>query len=95
MYMLGQYVIDKYSGMSYPEFVKKRIFDPLGMTSTTFSTREAYESGRFSQFWADSNGRRIPPWIRDEHISLLAGAGGIISDVGDMVRDLAYEGCRC
>jgi CubicO group peptidase (beta-lactamase class C family) len=84
MYMLSSYIISHYTG-SYTSFVKDRIFTPLNMTSTTFSVSEAVLSGQMTDAWANS-GRRIPQWLNDEQMDLVAGPGGIISSGEDMVR---------
>jgi hypothetical protein len=55
------------------------------MTSTTFSVSEAVLSGQMTDAWANS-GRRIPQWLNDEQMDLVAGPGGIISSGEDMVR---------
>ena len=77
-----------YSGIPYRQFVQERIFDPLGMMSTTYSTEKARASGNFSQQWSfESGGRLIPYWIHNENMEdFIAGAGGIISSSVDMVR---------
>lgn len=85
--MLGSYIVTKYAGMSYPEFVKARIWDPLNMSDTTLYESEASRHGKLSQVWA-SNGRRIPIWMHDEQISLNAGAGGVISSAVNMVGQI-------
>ena len=82
--MLGSYIVTKYSGMTYMEFVKQRVWQPLNMTSTTFYEREAIADGKLTQFWT-SQGRRIPFWVPDELVPLSAGPGGVISNVIDLV----------
>ena len=89
MYILGAHIIATYSGKPFTEFVKERIFDPLGMTSTTYSTRVAERSGNLSDSFVVYGGaiRRTPFWLEDESISsLVAGPGGIISNTVDIVR---------
>ncbi|EIM80585.1 beta-lactamase/transpeptidase-like protein [Stereum hirsutum FP-91666 SS1] len=83
MYIVAQHIITKYSGMNYTAFVEKRIFAPLNMTSTTYSSKTAHASGRFTQTWS-SFGRRIPQWFDTVNEELLAGAGGIITTVEDL-----------
>lgn len=88
MYYFGAHIISTYSKKSYQDFVKERIFDPLNMSSTTYSPQEANATGLLSQSWAFV-GRRIPLVIEDPSTAkLIAGAGGVISDVVDMVRAL-------
>ena len=88
MYVLGAHIISTYSGKPFTKFVKERIFDPLGMTSTTYSGKEAARSGNFSDSFTiyQNRVRRIPFWFEDESVSdFIAGAGGIISSTVDIV----------
>ncbi|KAJ3557983.1 hypothetical protein NM688_g1175 [Phlebia brevispora] len=85
MYILGSYVISKYSGMSYMNFVKRRIWEPLNMSSTTFYESEASRDGKLTQAWTRT-GRRIPIWMHDEQAPLNAGPGGIMTNTVDMVK---------
>ncbi|KAJ7902756.1 beta-lactamase/transpeptidase-like protein [Mycena olivaceomarginata] len=85
MYFTGAYVISKYSGSSYRDFVEERILLPLRMTSSTLYPNRAIESGRFSQSWSPSR-RRIPFFMPEHTADLIAGAGGVISTVEDMVQ---------
>ena len=86
LYYFAAHIVDTYSGKTYTEFVKERIFDPLNMSTTTFSPQEANATGLLSQSWAFV-GRRIQVIIEDPATAnLIAGAGGIISNVVDMVR---------
>jgi CubicO group peptidase (beta-lactamase class C family) len=87
MYVTAAHIVSTYAG-SFTTFVKERIFDPLNMTSTTYSLSEAVRSGEITQAWTSmANGRRIPHWFDDEVNQLIAGAGGIISSAADMVCD--------
>ena len=85
MYMVGAHIISKLSGMLYQAFASSRLFAPLNMSSTTFYPSDAMAAGKFTQFWAGNNGRRIPAWFSDEDVPLLSGAGGVMSSVTDMV----------
>ena len=87
MYILGAYVISKYSGMSYMDFVKECIWKPLYMSTTTFYASEASRDGKLTQAWTIGN-RRIPYWFTDDQASLIADAGGIISNAVDMVSPI-------
>ncbi|GJE94197.1 beta-lactamase/transpeptidase-like protein [Phanerochaete sordida] len=84
-YVTGAHIISTFSGMSYIEFVKERIFDPLGMTASTFDPEEAARDGRLTQTWT-ADGRRLPVWFTGNAVELIAGAGGIISNVVDMTK---------
>ena len=89
MYMLGSHLVTRYSGTPYTEYVRERIFSPLNMTSTTYRPSEAAESGKATENWTGM-GRRIPWWFTDDQVELIAGPGGVISNVPDMVCGLYY-----
>ncbi|KAI0296713.1 beta-lactamase/transpeptidase-like protein [Russula brevipes] len=83
MYIVGANIISKLSGMGYADFVKERIFKPLGMSSSTYSIDAAIKTGRFTNTWT-TFGRLIPPWIREDFADLIAGPGGVISSAKDL-----------
>jgi CubicO group peptidase (beta-lactamase class C family) len=85
MYMVGAYIVSTLSGMRLANFVNDRIFEPLGMNSSTYSIDSAIQTGKFTETWT-SFGRLIPPWIEDEFEDLIAGPGGVISSVEELVR---------
>ncbi|KAJ7060490.1 beta-lactamase/transpeptidase-like protein, partial [Mycena amicta] len=84
MYIAGAYVVSKYSGMTYRDFVEQRIFKPLKMTSSTMHPDVANATGRFSQTWSPLDARRIPFFISEHSADIIAGAGGVISSVEDL-----------
>jgi CubicO group peptidase (beta-lactamase class C family) len=85
MYTVGAQVVKALSGVGFIDFVKDRILAPLNMTQTTYSVHEALGSGQASETWT-SFGRRIPLWMEGVHAETIAGPGGIISNVNDLVR---------
>jgi CubicO group peptidase (beta-lactamase class C family) len=85
MYMIGSYVVSTLSGMRFVDFVRERIFKPLGMHSSTYSIDAAIQSGKFTGTWTYF-GRSIPPWIEERFVDLTAGPGGVISSVEELVR---------
>lgn len=88
MYILAAHLISRYSGMSYSEFVRTRIFEPLGMDSTTFDTHSDIEKN-MSQGWSDG-GRRVPILLEGKAIELTAAPGGVMSSAADLVIFLFY-----
>lgn len=85
MYMLGAHIIGTYAKASFTDFVKERIFVPLGMSSSVYFTEDVPEHIHISEAFTEGK-RRIPYWFEDEDIAtLVAGAGGIISNTVDMV----------
>ncbi|KAH9038942.1 beta-lactamase/transpeptidase-like protein [Lactarius pseudohatsudake] len=83
MYMVGAHVITVLSGIQFTEFVKDRILRPLKMTESTYSIDEAIQSGKASETWTPF-GRRIPPWMEGRDIELMAGPGGLISNIKEL-----------
>ncbi len=90
MYMVGAHVITTLSGVQFTEFVKDRILKPLEMTQSTYSIDEAVRSGKASETWTPF-GRRIPPWMEGLEIELMAGPGGLISSVKELVRLVRFR----
>jgi CubicO group peptidase (beta-lactamase class C family) len=86
MYAVGAQVVTALSGVRFIDFVKDRIFVPLNMTQTTYSIHEVLGSGQASETWT-SFGRRIPLWMEGVHAETIAGPGGVLSNVNDLVCD--------
>ncbi|KAI0645099.1 beta-lactamase/transpeptidase-like protein [Trametes meyenii] len=87
-FIVGAHILVNYANTSVDAFVPPRIFEPLNMTSSTYSPSEAAESGRLTQTWTRGV-RRIPYWFSEEVHGLFVGAGGAISDIHDMTTWLA------
>ena len=85
--MVVSNIITKVTG-SYIDFVTERVFKPLGMDSTTLSPAEAAQSGKLTQTFS-AHKQRLPFWFFEGEKELNAGAGGVISNVVDLVRILA------
>ncbi|KAG2063760.1 beta-lactamase transpeptidase-like protein [Suillus decipiens] len=88
MFIAVAHIIETYSAQTYTSFVEDRIFTPLGMSSSTFSPAKAAKTGRFSQGWT-SSGRLLPEYFTEEMATLMAGAGGVISNAVDMSKWVA------
>ncbi|KAG7440325.1 beta-lactamase/transpeptidase-like protein [Guyanagaster necrorhizus] len=87
------------SRIPYTQYVKEHIFDPLGLSSTTFSGNVALESGNLAEGIARDQVNRtedlfgqgilrsMPYWISVDGNdgSLLSGAGGVIMSARDAV----------
>ncbi|KAL4251706.1 class-A beta-lactamase family protein [Abortiporus biennis] len=92
MYMVATHIISVYSGKPFIDFVKERIFEPLGMSSTTYIAEEVENTGQISQAFTLSNGsaiRRLPILAKGDFRGILAGPGGILSNTVDMHKWLA------
>lgn len=77
--LLG-HVLARRAGMSYEELIRKKVCEPLGLEDTRITLAGPLASRLVQGHDADC--RPIPPW----HITTLAGAGAICSDVHDLLR---------
>lgn len=62
------------AGLSYPELMRTRLFEPLGLRETQVQTETVVPSGR-SQY-----GRRMQPWVFHGY----APAGGVVTTSADL-----------
>ncbi|WP_260581233.1 serine hydrolase domain-containing protein [Sphingopyxis sp. PET50] len=86
-------VIEVVSGQAFDAFLKARLFDPLGMTSTGFMV-EKKDIGRFTSNYAAFGGALIPFDPANSSIYLDKppypfGGGGLVSSARDYDRFLA------
>jgi CubicO group peptidase (beta-lactamase class C family) len=83
-YVLLGAIIEKVSGQSYADFVRTRLFEPLGMTNTRVETQTAIIPGRVRGYEA-GEGRAIR---NSDYLSLSHpySAGAVVSTVDDMLR---------
>jgi len=84
-------LIEVLSGMSFDQFLRKRIFEPLKMPDTGFYVPEAKKS-RFAQLYTpDKNGGikpADPKTSRDfmKKGTFFSGGGGLVSTISDYAR---------
>ena len=90
------YLIEKLSGMSFEDFARTRIFEPLGMKDTGFSVPKEKIS-RLALVHSEANGKAAAPQDRgDATIKPLgaSGGGGLFSTADDYARfcEMLLEG---
>ncbi len=83
LFGVAQLVIEEASGMSYEQFLRTRIFQPLGMTSTRFNSDFLKPADNVATGHAKADFKDLQPAPRMTW-SNVAGAGGIYSSVHDM-----------
>jgi CubicO group peptidase (beta-lactamase class C family) len=71
------------AGMSYEDLLRKRILEPLGMTSTTITLTPALQKRL-----APGHNTALEP-VKNWDLDALAGAGAIRSTANDMLKFLA------
>lgn len=79
--MLAGYILERIYGRSYEALVERKILQPLGMTATTFKPTPATMAKGY-----DGTGREMPG-----NSEVLAAAGGLKSDVTDMLKYAAWQ----
>jgi CubicO group peptidase (beta-lactamase class C family) len=100
MYAATGYLIELQSGQTWEEFVRKKIFTPLGMTSTVYSIVDMLKQPDYGVPYTEKRDSfelyQIPYY---EDIAGVAPCGAIISNIQDMshwlialMNDGKYEG---
>lgn len=89
MVSLAGYLVDVLSGISYKDFVKERIFRPLGMEHTDFEvdSLSGYEDHAAGYVYANEQYME-PPYL---HLGAFNPAGGIVSCAKDMAKYVNFQ----
>jgi CubicO group peptidase (beta-lactamase class C family) len=93
MFMVAGLLVAELTGMSWERFVQARIFDTLGMTSSTFSTLVAQRSADFATPYRERDGTvlAIPFYDNDGENDAVGPAGNIVSCVADLAHWLQVQ----
>ncbi|MGH6753005.1 MAG: serine hydrolase domain-containing protein, partial [Bradyrhizobium sp.] len=83
--VLGR-VIEIVSGQSLYQFLKARILDPLGMTSTKFVLQSAAEAARMAEPLPNDAVLIAAGEERRKHSAWESGGGGLVSTITDYAR---------
>lgn len=84
MYATAGYLVELVTGMTWEEFVKSRILEPLGMNSTNFSVDVLKKSSDYSKPYAQK-GEEINQ-IDFRKLDSVAPAGSMNSSLTDMLK---------
>jgi CubicO group peptidase (beta-lactamase class C family) len=80
-------IVEVASGLTFDNFLKQRIFDPLEMTDTTFVPSDA-QLARSVTLYDDRDGKLVrietPSWLATK--TLFSGGGGLWSTAEDYMR---------
>jgi D-alanyl-D-alanine carboxypeptidase len=82
-YILLGAIIEQLSGMSYGDFVRTRIFEPLGMGASSYADAARVTPNRIPGY-----SRRGDDWVNAEYLSMSHpyAAGSLLSSVDDLAR---------
>jgi CubicO group peptidase (beta-lactamase class C family) len=82
------YLVEKLSGKPFPDFLRERIFEPLGMNDTAFFVPESELSRLATVYQGGAQG--LAPMPNDPNVSkppaFPSGGGGLYSTAGDYLR---------
>lgn len=78
-YILG-YIIEKVSGMSYENYLEKNIFNPAGMTNSSFNHTNRIVKNRVKGYGKGENGFENCEYVSP---TIFYSAGGLLSTVDD------------
>jgi CubicO group peptidase (beta-lactamase class C family) len=84
MYATAGFIIESVTGMTWEEFVKIRILEPLGMNNTNFSVDVSKKAADYSQPYAQKEDEVHQ--INFRKIDLMGPAGSINSNLTDMLK---------
>jgi CubicO group peptidase (beta-lactamase class C family) len=89
MFLTAGYAVGKASGTTWQDFVEKRIFEPIGMTSTDASVAVAEKAADHASPHLRTDGKTgVIPWY---HLDNIQPAGGINSNVRDLARWVQFQ----
>lgn len=81
-YVLAATIVARVSGMSFAQFTRERLFEPLGMTHTQW--RDDYRRivpGRATAYAFEPGA-----WVQDMPFTMVHGNGGLLSTIDDLLR---------
>jgi CubicO group peptidase (beta-lactamase class C family) len=90
MYMLAGEVVASAAKMPWADFVTTRIFNPLGMRSSSISEADWEKSEHAAGYWYNSKTDQVLPQAAQAYES-LAPAGTIKSSARDMAQWLRFQ----
>ncbi|HZU03699.1 MAG TPA: serine hydrolase [Ktedonobacteraceae bacterium] len=90
MYMTAGYLAGEVAGQSWEDLVQKRLFDPLGMTSSNFSVITSRQTPDFALPYGEEKDEVKEKAFYDE-FQAIAPAGAIVSNVVDMSKWLLFN----
>ncbi len=81
-YNLAAIIVSRVAGESFADFTRKRIFEPLGMTRTSWRDDFTRIVKDRAVAYAETGGR----YVLDMPFENVHGNGGLLTTVGDLLR---------
>jgi len=89
MYLTAGYLVGQVTNSSWEEFTRRRIFEPLGMTSSNFSVDDSQKADDYSLPYQKKEGKVAA--IPFRKIDNIGPAGSINSNVNDMLKWVEFH----
>ena len=89
MFMVAGLLVEELSGLSWEQFVRERVFQPLGMDGASFYTDQEAMQNRAARPYR-LKGRRCCRAPLDSH-SIIGPAGAIVASAADMAKWIAFN----
>ncbi|MCI0664213.1 MAG: serine hydrolase [Acidobacteria bacterium] len=89
MFMAAGVLVERISGSTWEEFVRRKILDPLAMKTSNFSVNDSQKMPDFSLPYSGENG--VIKGIPFRNIDAVGPAGSINSSVNEMSRWLLLQ----
>ncbi|HTD05669.1 serine hydrolase domain-containing protein [Undibacterium sp.] len=83
-------IIERVSGIGFGQFLKQRIFDPMGMTDTESIASDLDITPRLAGLYMAKPAALGGGWQRGIYPGDLEGSGSMVSTLDDMLRWLAH-----
>lgn len=77
--VVAAYIVEKVTGMKLEDYVQKNLFDPIGMTSSTYSLTGEYKKRGVTLYRQNGN-------IAPDRQTYLSPSGAVISSPTDMAK---------
>ncbi len=89
MYMTAGVMVERVAGVTWEEFVRRKILDPIGMKNSNFSVTDSQRSSDYSLPYREEKGevKEIP----FRNIAAIGAAGSINSSVNEMTNWLFLQ----
>lgn len=84
MFLTAGYLVEQVSNRSWEDFVRARLFQPLGMTNSNFSVLESQKAADFALPYQEK--KEVVAQIPFRDISAVGPAGSINSNLADMSK---------
>jgi len=89
MYMVAGHLVGQVTGGTWEEFMRQRLFTPLGMTGATLSVTASQQTDDFALPYDERDAKVVPVPFRN--LDAIGPAGAVNAGASDMARWLKFN----